>query len=64
VPRALALGAVCSILVEVLQYVLQLDRVSSVDDVLLNAAGAIAEASVANLFVHRGGELHRRAKRR
>jgi hypothetical protein len=40
VPRILALGAACSILVEVAQYVLRLDRVSSVDDVLLNAAGA------------------------
>ncbi|SNY45619.1 VanZ family protein [Paractinoplanes atraurantiacus] len=40
VPRVLALGAACSILVETLQYVLRLDRVSSVDDVLINAAGA------------------------
>src|SRR5690606_25666868 len=40
VPRVLALGAGCSVLVETLQYVLRLDRVSSVDDVLLNAAGA------------------------
>ncbi|GAA5134739.1 hypothetical protein GCM10023320_63120 [Pseudonocardia adelaidensis] len=40
VPRILALAASCSALVEVAQYVLQLDRVSSVDDVLLNAAGA------------------------
>lgn len=40
VPRALALGAGCSILVEAAQYFLRLDRVSSVDDVLLNAAGA------------------------
>ena len=40
VPRILALAAGCSVLVEVLQYVLRLDRVSSVDDVLLNAAGA------------------------
>jgi hypothetical protein len=39
-PRILALGAGCSVLVETLQYVLRLDRVSSVDDVLLNAAGA------------------------
>jgi len=39
-PRILALGAGCSVLVETLQYVLQLDRVSSVDDVLVNAAGA------------------------
>ncbi|MFF9839599.1 VanZ family protein [Streptomyces sp. NPDC013740] len=40
VPRVLALGAGCSILVETTQYVLRLDRVSSVDDVLVNAAGA------------------------
>lgn len=40
VPRILALAAGCSALVEVAQYVLRLDRVSSVDDVLLNAAGA------------------------
>ncbi|MBB4750699.1 VanZ family protein [Actinoplanes lobatus] len=41
VPRILALGAGCSIVVEILQYVLRLDRVSSVDDVLVNAAGAV-----------------------
>jgi hypothetical protein len=40
VPRMLALGAVCSVLVETAQYVLRLDRVSSVDDVLVNATGA------------------------
>ncbi|MFD7322094.1 VanZ family protein [Streptomyces sp. NPDC059875] len=40
VPRILALGAGCSVLVETAQYVLQLDRVSSVDDVLVNAVGA------------------------
>ncbi len=40
VPRILALGAGCSALVETAQYVLWLDRVSSVDDILLNAAGA------------------------
>ena len=40
VPRILALAAGCSVLVEAAQYVLRLDRVSSVDDVLLNAAGA------------------------
>jgi hypothetical protein len=39
-PRVLALAASCSVLVEVAQYVLRLDRVSSVDDVLLNTAGA------------------------
>lgn len=41
VPRILALGAGCSVLVETAQYVLRLDRVSSVDDVLVNAAGAL-----------------------
>jgi hypothetical protein len=41
VSRILALGAGCSILVETAQYVLRLDRVSSVDDVLINAAGAV-----------------------
>lgn len=46
VPRVLALGAGCSALVETLQYVLQLDRVSSVDDVLLNAVGAVLAARV------------------
>jgi hypothetical protein len=40
VSRVLALGAGCSVLVETAQYVFQLDRVSSVDDVLVNAAGA------------------------
>lgn len=44
VPRILALGAACSILVETVQYVFQLDRVSSVDDVLVNAAGAALAA--------------------
>jgi glycopeptide antibiotics resistance protein len=40
VRRILLLAAACSVTVEVAQYVLQLDRVSSVDDVLLNTAGA------------------------
>jgi glycopeptide antibiotics resistance protein len=40
VPRILTLAAGCSVLVEATQYVLRLDRVSSVDDVLLNTAGA------------------------
>ncbi|MFC4070261.1 VanZ family protein [Actinoplanes subglobosus] len=40
VPRVLAVAAAGSALVECAQYVLALDRVSSVDDVLLNAAGA------------------------
>jgi hypothetical protein len=41
VPRILALGAGCSVLAEIAQYVFRLDRVSSVDDVLVNAAGAV-----------------------
>jgi hypothetical protein len=43
-PRILAFGAGCSVLVETAQYVLRLDRVSSVDDVLVNAAGAALAA--------------------
>jgi hypothetical protein len=39
-PRILALGVACSALIETAQYVFRLDRVSSVDDVLVNAAGA------------------------
>ncbi|MFJ4679426.1 VanZ family protein [Kitasatospora sp. NPDC088783] len=42
--RVLALGAAGSVLVETAQYVLRLDRVSSVDDVLLNAGGAALAA--------------------
>ncbi|MFE7565966.1 VanZ family protein [Streptomyces sp. NPDC057539] len=44
VPRILALGAGCSLLIETAQYVLRLDRVSSVDDVLVNATGAVLAA--------------------
>lgn len=44
VPRVLAFGAGCSVLIETAQYVLRLDRVSSVDDVLVNAAGAALAA--------------------
>jgi hypothetical protein len=43
-PRILALGTGCSVLIETAQYVLRLDRVSSVDDVLVNAAGAVLAA--------------------
>ncbi|GLY50548.1 hypothetical protein Lesp01_42040 [Lentzea sp. NBRC 102530] len=38
--RVFVFAAACSAFLEVLQFVLLLDRVSSVDDVLLNAAGA------------------------
>ena len=49
-PRVLALAAGCSLLIETAQYVLQLDRVSSVDDVLLNAAGAALAALASRLW--------------
>ena len=52
VRRILALAAGCSVLVEVSQYLLRLDRVSSVDDVLLNAAGA-GLAALASRHGHR-----------
>ncbi|GIE28129.1 hypothetical protein Ait01nite_011740 [Actinoplanes italicus] len=52
VPRILALAAAGSILVETLQYVLRLDRVSSVDDVLLNAAGAALAALLSRRWWH------------
>lgn len=41
VRRLFALGAGCSAMIETLQYLLWLDRVSSVDDVLINAVGAV-----------------------
>ena len=44
IPRILAVAAAGSILIEVAQFALRLDRVSSVDDVLLNAAGAALAA--------------------
>lgn len=50
VPRILTLAAGCSVLLEVAQYVLRLDRVSSVDDVLLNAAGAGLAALASRLW--------------
>lgn len=55
VPRILALGAGCSALVESAQYVLRLDRVSSVDDVLLNAAGAALAALASRRWWRRPG---------
>lgn len=57
VPRILALAAGCSILVEVAQYVLRLDRVSSVDDVLLNAAGAGLAALASMATMRRTNDL-------
>ncbi|MEV0728654.1 VanZ family protein [Polymorphospora sp. NPDC050346] len=45
--RLLAVGAAGSVLVETLQYALDLGRVSAVDDVLVNGAGAMLAALVA-----------------
>ncbi|QFZ24315.1 VanZ family protein [Saccharothrix syringae] len=55
VTRVLALGAGCSVLVETAQYALQLDRVSSVDDVLVNAAGAVLAGLASRRWWHPGG---------
>ncbi|WP_344888687.1 VanZ family protein [Nonomuraea antimicrobica] len=44
--RVAAVAAAFSVVVEVLQYVLRLGRFSSVDDVLLNTAGAVIFALV------------------
>ncbi|WP_217708400.1 VanZ family protein [Nonomuraea rhodomycinica] len=46
VPRVAAVAAAASVTVEVLQYVLRLGRYSSVDDVLVNTAGAVLAALV------------------
>lgn len=43
-PRIVALAALCSATIETAQFVLRLDRVSSVDDVLLNTGGAALAA--------------------
>ncbi|MFF3446344.1 VanZ family protein [Streptomyces sp. NPDC002667] len=56
VPRVLALGAGCSVLVEVAQYVLWLDRVSSVDDVLVNATGAVLAGLASRRWWRRRGQ--------
>jgi glycopeptide antibiotics resistance protein len=59
VPRILALAAAGSVLVETLQYVLRLDRVSSVDDVLLNAVGAALAALLSRRWWHDGAHERR-----
>lgn len=55
-PRVLALGAGCSALVEIAQYVLRLDRVSSVDDVLVNAVGALLAGLASRRWWRAAGE--------
>lgn len=59
VPRILALGAGCSVLVEGAQYVLRLDRVSSVDDVLVNATGAALAALASRRWWRTGTQARR-----
>jgi hypothetical protein len=63
VPRITALAAGCSALIETAQYVLRLDRVTSVDDVLLNAAGAglAALVSLTTQWLALAGSRHRAA---
>ena len=67
-PRIVALAAGCSVLIETVQYVLQLDRVSSVDDVLLNAVGAVPAALASRRWWRirsqalSGGQLHHDAE--
>lgn len=56
--RVIALAAACSILVETAQYVLPLDRVASVDDVLLNTAGAALAALVSRPWWARREQPH------
>ena len=55
--RLFALGVVASVTVEVAQYLLTIGRVSSVDDVLLNAAGAVLGGLISHRWwsVSRGG---------
>jgi hypothetical protein len=52
IPRILAVAGACSILIETAQYILQLDRVSSVDDVLLNTVGAGLAALASRRWWH------------
>ncbi|GAA3349914.1 hypothetical protein GCM10020358_73850 [Amorphoplanes nipponensis] len=44
-PRILAIAVVSAVLIEALQWVLAIGRVSSVDDVLVNTAGAVLAAA-------------------
>lgn len=54
-----ALGGLASIVVEGLQFALNLGRVTSVDDVLLNAAGAGLAALAARRWAKYGGAKSR-----
>jgi glycopeptide antibiotics resistance protein len=57
-PVIIGLAAAGSLAVETLQYVLALGRVSSIDDMLLNAAGA----GVAGLVTRRWWRIQKTAK--
>jgi hypothetical protein len=52
IPRMLALVAGCSVLIETFQYVRQVGRVSSVDDVLLSTLGAGLAVLVSRRWWH------------
>lgn len=52
-PRIVVLAGCCSALIESAQYLLRLDRVSSVDDILLNTAGAGIAALLSLPWWHR-----------
>lgn len=52
IPRILALAATGSVSIEIAQHVLKLDRVSSVDDVLLNTVGSGLAALVSRRWWH------------
>jgi len=58
-PRLFALGAAGSVLVEIAQYAFALGRVSSIDDVLLNALGATLGGLATRLRVSARSERQR-----
>ena len=57
-PRVLALAMTCSATIEAGQYLLPLDRVASIDDVLLNSAGAGIAALVSRPWWQARGPTH------
>jgi hypothetical protein len=61
--RMAAVSAAASVTIELLQYVLDLGRVTSVDDVLMNTAGALLGALLTRRWWARGFGLLGRAPR-
>lgn len=53
--RVAGVAAACSVAVETLQFILPINRVSSVDDVLLNTAGAVLAAACSRRWWEGGG---------